>query len=74
VDTGEQVGFSWGDDTDTARPDAWCRACEQRLLAVPPGQTTEAWFLKCDFKVFCAAAWDEAKRVLISSEASDLKD
>jgi hypothetical protein len=64
VDSGQQVGFFWGDDTDTARPDAWCRACEQALLAVPKGASTEQWFLKCDYKVFCAACWDCAKDVL----------
>jgi hypothetical protein len=64
VDSGKPVGFFWGDETDTARPDAWCHACEQALLAVPPGQSTEAWFLACDYKVFCAACWDLANQRL----------
>jgi|SRR5262249_6221045 hypothetical protein len=64
VDSGKQVGFFWGDDTDTARPDAWCWACNQALLAVPPNTSTEDWFRKCDYKIFCAACWDYAKHVL----------
>lgn len=62
VDAGERVGFFWGADTDTARPDAWCGACEQALLRVPAGESTEAWFVSCDFKVFCATCWDFAKQ------------
>ena len=64
VDSGDRVGFFWGDDIDTARPDAWCWACEQALLAVPPEQSTEEWFRKCEYKKFCAACWDHAKHVM----------
>jgi hypothetical protein len=63
IDSGEQVGFFWGDDTDTARPDAWCLACEQALLALK-GASSAEWFVKADFKILCASCWDEAKRVL----------
>lgn len=62
VDAGNRVGFFWGDDTDTARPDAWCSACEQSLLALQ-GQSSEQWFLAAEFKIFCALCWDEAKAV-----------
>jgi hypothetical protein len=64
IQSGAPVGFFWGDDTDTARPDAWCRACEQALRAIPTGHSTEEWFLRCDYKVFCAACWDRAKHDL----------
>jgi hypothetical protein len=64
VDSGELVGFFWGDNTDMARPDAWCFACEQALPVVPKGQATDQWFRSCDFKTFCAKCWDEAKFVL----------
>jgi hypothetical protein len=70
VDTGERVGFFWGDDTDTARPDAWCRECERRLRAVPPGESTADWFRDCDNKVVCAACWDSAKWVLYDEPRS----
>jgi hypothetical protein len=32
VERGERVGFFWGDDSDTARSDAWCLGCEQRSV------------------------------------------
>jgi hypothetical protein len=61
IDSGEKVGFFWGDDVDTARPDAWCYACEQALLKVPKDHATDQWFLACDFKILCARCWDLAK-------------
>jgi hypothetical protein len=67
IGSGAAVGFFWGDDTDTARPDAWCWACEQALRAVPPEQSTEAWFVACDYKVLCAGCWDLAKHRLYES-------
>ena len=67
IDSGKAVGFFWGDDTDTARPDAWCWACEQGLRAVPAGQSTEDWFLACDLKVLCAECWNLAKYRLYES-------
>ena len=67
IDSGEPVGFFWGDDTDTARPDAWCWACEQALRAVPAGESTDEWFLACDNKVLCAGCWDLAKHRLFET-------
>jgi len=58
----ERVGFYWGDDTDTARPDAWCSECEKVLVALN-GASSEDWFQKGEFKVLCATCWDEAKAV-----------
>ena len=51
-----------GDDTDTARPDAWCRECEPALRALD-GASSEQWFRNARFKIFCAKCWDEAKLV-----------
>src|SRR5262249_43466643 len=62
ADRQERVGFFWGDDTDTARPDAWCLACERALRAFK-GASSEQWFLEARFKIFCARCWDEAKAV-----------
>jgi hypothetical protein len=64
LDSGQSVGFFWGDDIDTARPDAWCSGCEQALRSIPKGESTKDWFLACDYKVFCAACWDYAKQVM----------
>lgn len=63
VDAGEKVGF-FSDDTfdDLARPDAWCAACEETLL-LASDEEQERWFHDADFKIFCAACWDEASQV-----------
>ena len=60
VDRGERVGFFWGDDTDTARPDAWCAECERALVALQ-GASSAEWFKNAGFKIVCAKCWDEAK-------------
>lgn len=62
VQRGERVGFFWGDDTDTARPDAWCSECERALVALC-GASSEQWFINARFKMFCASCWDDAKVV-----------
>jgi hypothetical protein len=62
VDRGERIGFFWSDNTDTARPDAWCAECERNLVALN-GASAEQWFENARFKVFCSTCWDEAKAV-----------
>jgi hypothetical protein len=62
VDRNECVGFFWGDDTDTGRPDAWCLECEQALRALN-GASSEQWLRNARFKTFCVKCWDEAKSV-----------
>ncbi len=64
IDSGAQVGFFWGDDEDNARPDAWCRECEQALLALE-GASSEQWFIDARFKILCVACWDQARRLLL---------
>ena len=63
IDSGEDVGFFWGNDTDTARPDAWCAACERKLVALN-GAASDGWFIEAAFKILCASCWDEARRVI----------
>ena len=41
VDRKERIGFFWGDDTDLARPDAWCSQCEGALLALGGASSKE---------------------------------
>lgn len=62
VDKGEAVGFSWGDDSDHARPDAWCADCEAKLIALE-GASSEQWFIDARFKILCTKCWDEAREV-----------
>lgn len=58
------VGFFWSDDSDQARPDAWCNDCEEKLVKE---EFSEAWFEQAGFQPICALCWDEAKA---STEAS----
>lgn len=70
VDKREAVGFYWGDDTDHARPDAWCAECEAALVALD-GASSEQWFINARFKIFCARCWDEAREVCGGLPLSD---
>ena len=63
IAVGTRVGFFWGDDTDTGRPDAWCAACENALRAVTDDLGGEQWFRAAEFKILCVGCWDEAKLV-----------
>lgn len=63
IDSDEQVGFYWGDNTDMGRPDAWCGACEKKRLA-NNGAWSDELFKQGDFKFLCVRCWDEAKDVL----------
>lgn len=69
IDSGADVGFFWGDHTDTARPDAWCRECEQKLRALN-GADSSDWFREADFKILCASCWDEGRELLYSQRKS----
>jgi len=66
VDSKEQVGFYWADNTDMGRPDAWCADCERRLLANNGVWADDIW-KQGDFKFLCVCCWDEAKAVLGST-------
>ena len=66
IDSGEQVGFFLSDDEEMARGFAWCAACEAYLLEA--GDMRELAKV-ADFKILCAACWDEAKARLASPPA-----
>ena len=63
IDSGTQVGFYWADNKDSARPDAWCQACEKELVALGDAPLND-WFKKAEFKILCASCWDDAKKAL----------
>jgi hypothetical protein len=65
VQAKESVGFFWSDDSDQARPDAWCAACEEKLLQ---NEFSEAWFEQAGFQALCALCWDAAKEQAVASE------
>ena len=62
IDRGDKVGFFWGDGEDTARPDAWCKDCEKKLVALN-GASSEQWFIEAEFEIICESCWDEARAV-----------
>ena len=51
-------GFFWSDDSDQARPDAWCNDCEEKLLK---DEFSEGWYEQAGFQAVCALCWDAAK-------------
>ena len=61
TDSDHRAGFFINDNTDLARPDAWCGACEDLLCK---DGWSEQWFDAADFKIFCASCWDIAKERL----------
>jgi len=67
VDSGEAVGFFWNNNTDLARPDAWCKACEVQLAREG---WSKAWSNAANFKFFCECCWDLAKERLSGEPTS----
>ena len=60
----DPLGFMWGDSYGNARPDAWCKACEDALRAIPAGQSFDPWYAACAFQPLCEKCWDLAKFAL----------
>lgn len=60
LDSRDDVGFYWDPDSNGARHDAWCHACEQWSLA-NPDESPEVWMKVTEFKFLCVRCWDEAK-------------
>src|SRR5437867_3023893 len=57
-----RVGFFWTThDRDNPRPDAWCKACEERVRATGGEWVGEAE-AQLDPKVLCGACYDLAKK------------
>src|SRR5688572_29619949 len=57
---GESAGFFWAQDPDNPRPDAWCRACEERVRATG-GEWTEECESLAAVKLLCGACYDRAR-------------
>ena len=55
-----RVAFFYGNEEDTARPDAWCKSCEDKLIELN-GEYGDRSFDEAGFKIFCQCCWDEAK-------------
>lgn len=62
ITTGESIPCYLRDDETPDRPDAWCHACEQRLLALLPDKSIDDWNRSCEPAICCAACLDLAKQ------------
>ena len=63
--SGVPVGFIAAADPDTARPDAWCSACE-RARVVAGGEWTKELNELLNIRLLCGACYDQARRVSTS--------
>lgn len=61
-------GFFWSDDSDQARPDAWCTDCEENLVQ---DGFSETWYEQAGFQACCALCWDAAKARAETSEPAE---
>jgi hypothetical protein len=58
----QRVGFFWTQyDPENSRPDAWCKACEERVRATG-GEWIDQALEFLQPKVLCGACYDLAKR------------
>lgn len=64
----EPKGFFWSDDSDQARPDAWCNDCEEKLLK---DEFNETWYEQAGFQTLCALCWDAAKAAAETAEPEE---
>jgi hypothetical protein len=57
----KSVGFYCAEDTDAARPDAWCAECDRRFMKAKGKWTPK---LKAFFKItaICSGCYDEIRR------------
>ena len=58
--TGQPAGFFWAEDPGNPRPDAWCRACEERVQSAG-GEWTDAAELLARVTLLCGACYDRAR-------------
>jgi hypothetical protein len=66
LQTGERVGMCWSRESDQARPDAWCLACEERREA-GGGEWTSEVLNHTRVKLLCGACYDTTKAQNYSS-------
>lgn len=68
--TKTRVGFFWStNDPNNQRPDAWCRACEERVQATGGEWVGEAE-AHLEPKVLCGACYDLAKKFHMGEDPS----
>jgi hypothetical protein len=67
LQTNVPVGFFWSNEPDTARPDAWCEECNERV-----NRTNAEWVGEAEehlaAKLLCGMCYDIAKRLCLGSD------
>ena len=63
------VGFIAAADPDTARPDAWCSACEKARIEAG-GEWTEEVNALLNIRLLCGVCYDYAKEISASGESA----
>jgi hypothetical protein len=63
--TGEAVGFFWSGEDPSARPDAWCEACERRRDAA--GEWTPEVAAQLGVKILCGVCYDNARAMVFDT-------
>ena len=58
----QPYGFWWPGDSEQARPDAWCTACNE-LNHAEGGEWTEKALELASVKLLCGACYDKAKAI-----------
>jgi hypothetical protein len=53
-------GFFWAEDPESARPDAWCTACNEQVASTG-GDWTEESEAFAGVTLICGACYDRAK-------------
>jgi hypothetical protein len=59
---GTPVGFHWPETSESARPDAWCHACEEARRQ-GNGEWTEELMEFVNIRLLCGACYDYAKDI-----------
>jgi hypothetical protein len=58
--TGRPVGFFHGEDPGNPRPDAWCGACDDRLMEAG-GEWTDETEAEAGVTLMCGACYDRVR-------------
>jgi hypothetical protein len=63
-----RVGFFWADQSNTDRPNAWCRECNERV-----SKTNGEWLGEArahlQAKLLCGACYDDVRTINLSPGA-----
>lgn len=59
------IGFYWSVDDENVFPDAWCRDCNEKLLAAD--EWSDAMMKTASFKIICSQCYLDLRRTIYGS-------